>query len=120
MKYLMLVCLVATAWSGGLRAQSAPPTSVKQRPAPATSVAPAPAAREGRRVPARESYGRMLARKRQEQQARVGRVIKEKRREEKLAAKPQYANFENFGHRHPPKKRAPGKKKSCRECGMKH
>jgi len=39
---------------------------------------------------------------------------------EKEMKKPQYSDPTYFGHKHPPKKRKPGKKKFCKECGMVH
>jgi hypothetical protein len=34
--------------------------------------------------------------------------------------KPQYSDPTYFGHKKKPKKRPPGKKKFCKECGMNH
>ncbi len=34
--------------------------------------------------------------------------------------KPQYSDPSYFGHKRKPKKRPPGKKKFCKECGMYH
>ena len=34
--------------------------------------------------------------------------------------KPQYSDPSYFGHKHKPKKRKPGKKKFCKECGLVH
>ena len=34
--------------------------------------------------------------------------------------KPQYSDPSYFGHKKKPKKRPPGKKKFCKECGMYH
>ncbi|GAB4326766.1 MAG: hypothetical protein OHK0038_00150 [Flammeovirgaceae bacterium] len=34
--------------------------------------------------------------------------------------KPRYSNKMYFGHRKPPKKRPPHKRKLCKECGLKH
>ncbi len=39
---------------------------------------------------------------------------------EKDMRKPQFSDPSYFGHKHPPKKRPPGKKKFCKECGMVH
>ena len=39
---------------------------------------------------------------------------------EKELEKPQYSDPTYFGHKHKPKKRPPGKKKYCKECGMYH
>ncbi len=45
------------------------------------------------------------------------------KRDKKLARlmkKPQYADPSYFGHKHKPKKRPPGKRKLCKECGIVH
>jgi hypothetical protein len=34
--------------------------------------------------------------------------------------KPRYSNKMYFGHKKPPKKRPPHKRKLCKECGLKH
>lgn len=34
--------------------------------------------------------------------------------------KPQYSDPTYFGHKKPPKKRPPGKRKFCKECGIVH
>ncbi len=51
---------------------------------------------------------------------RMEALAKEKRKIEKLMAKPQYSNPMYFGHKRPPKKRKPGKMKYCKECGIRH
>ena len=38
----------------------------------------------------------------------------------RLSQKPQYSDPSYFGHKRKPKKRAPGKKKLCKECGILH
>ncbi|MDW7690978.1 hypothetical protein R9C00_20515 [Flammeovirgaceae bacterium SG7u.111] len=42
------------------------------------------------------------------------------RKEARLAKKPQYNDAMYFGHKKKPKKRPPGKRKMCKECGMVH
>ncbi|HYF68997.1 MAG TPA: hypothetical protein VD884_12725 [Ohtaekwangia sp.] len=51
---------------------------------------------------------------------RVEAVAKARRKNAKLAEKPQYSNPLYFGHKRPPKKRPPGKMKFCQECGIRH
>lgn len=51
---------------------------------------------------------------------RMEELEKTKRKNEKLAAKPQYSDPMYFGHKKPPKKRKPGKMKYCKECGLRH
>lgn len=56
----------------------------------------------------------------QEFRERMQKVQKQKRKEAKLAEKPQYSDPLYFGHKRPPKKRKNGKKKFCKECGLSH
>ncbi|WP_258103329.1 hypothetical protein [Marinoscillum sp. MHG1-6] len=51
---------------------------------------------------------------------RMKDVQKKKKKEAKLAEKPQYSNPLYFGHKKPPKKRPVGKRKFCDECGLVH
>ena len=51
---------------------------------------------------------------------RMEDLEKTKRKNEKLAAKPQYSDPMYFGHKKPPKKRKPGKMRFCKECGIRH
>jgi hypothetical protein len=52
--------------------------------------------------------------------ARLEELEKARRKTEKEMEKPQYADPLYFGHKHPPKKHAPGKMKFCKVCGIKH
>jgi hypothetical protein len=56
----------------------------------------------------------------QEYYARIESLEKTRRKNEKLMEKPQYSDPLYFGHKHPPKKHAPGKMKFCKVCGIKH
>jgi hypothetical protein len=51
---------------------------------------------------------------------RMEALEKTRRKNEKLAAKPQYSDPMYFGHKKPPKKRKPGKMRYCKECGIRH
>ena len=51
---------------------------------------------------------------------RMEELEKTRRKNEKLAQKPQYSDPMYFGHKRPPKKRKPGKMKYCKECGLRH
>lgn len=51
---------------------------------------------------------------------RMKKRLKQKAKEQEMAAKPQYSDPLYFGHKKPPKKRKPGKKKFCKECGLRH
>ncbi len=42
------------------------------------------------------------------------------REQAKEMEKPKYSDPAYFGHNKKPKKRAPGKKKFCKQCGIKH
>ncbi len=51
---------------------------------------------------------------------KMKKVYKKKRKNEKLAEKPEFNDPLYFGHKKPPVKRPLGKRKFCKECGMKH
>jgi hypothetical protein len=52
--------------------------------------------------------------------ARLEQIEKTRRKNEKMLEKPQYSDPTYFGHKRPPKKRARGKMKFCKECGIRH
>ncbi len=56
----------------------------------------------------------------QEFYERLEEVEKSRRKNERLAEKPQYSNPLYFGHKRPPKKRKPSRMKFCKECGIRH
>ncbi len=51
---------------------------------------------------------------------RMEEVAKQRRKNEKLMAQPQYSDPMYFGHKRPPKKRPPEKMKYCKVCGIRH
>ncbi len=51
---------------------------------------------------------------------RMEEVARQRRKNEKLLAKPQYSDPMYFGHKRPPKKRPPEKMKYCKVCGIRH
>lgn len=51
---------------------------------------------------------------------RMEDAAKRRQKMEKEMKKPQYSNPLYFGHKKPPKKRPPGKKKFCDVCGIVH
>lgn len=56
----------------------------------------------------------------QEFEDRVEANAKRRKKEAKLAEKPQYSDPSYFGHKKKPKKRPVGKRKFCKECGIVH
>ncbi|MCB0495022.1 MAG: hypothetical protein KDC79_02710 [Cyclobacteriaceae bacterium] len=56
----------------------------------------------------------------EEYEERMKAKAKEYKKLAKLIEKPQYSDPAYFGHKHKPKKRPPGKRKYCDECGMVH
>ena len=66
------------------------------------------------------AYTRQFDQKVQEYYARMEEDAKKYRKMDKEMKKPQFSNPTYFGHKHPPKKRPPGKKKYCKVCGMWH
>ena len=61
-----------------------------------------------------------LDQKVEEYHQRVKEVHKRNEKLARLSRKPQYSDPSYFGHKKKPKKRPPGKKKFCKECGMAH
>lgn len=55
-----------------------------------------------------------------EYEKRMEANVKKYKRMAKEMKKPQYSDPSYFGHKKKPKKRPPGKKKFCKECGMYH
>ena len=55
-----------------------------------------------------------------EYEERMKANAKKKRKISKKMRKPEYSNPAYFGHKRPPKKRAPGKKKFCKVCELVH
>lgn len=51
---------------------------------------------------------------------RMKKQLQEKAKAQQKANKPQYTDPLYFGHKKPPKKRKNGKKKFCKECGIRH
>ena len=68
----------------------------------------------------RSSISQQFDQKVQEYYARMETNAKKYKKMEREMKKPQYSNPAYFGHKHPPKKRPPGKKKYCKVCGMVH
>ena len=61
-----------------------------------------------------------LDQKVEEYHQRVKEVQKRNEKYARLSRKPQYSDPSYFGHKRKPKKRPPGKKKLCKECGIIH
>ncbi len=67
-----------------------------------------------------DSYNEKFDDKVKEYYARMEANAKKYKKMEREMKKPQYSDPTYFGHKHPPKKRPPGKKKYCKICGMYH
>ena len=65
-------------------------------------------------------FNRRMDQKMVEFQKRMKENAKEDRKEARLMKKPQYSDPMYFGHKKKPKKRPPGKRKFCKECGIVH
>lgn len=55
-----------------------------------------------------------------EQQMRMQANARQQKKMMREMEKPQYSDPSYLGHKRPPRKNPPGKKKFCRECGMWH
>lgn len=63
-----------------------------------------------------DKYGRLE----KEYVQRMKKVRKQKKKEAKMAEKPQYSDPLYFGHKRKPKIRPVGKRKFCKECHIVH
>ena len=68
----------------------------------------------------KNSYAREFDIKIKEYEDRMQANAKKYEKLAKEAEKPQYSDPTYFGHKNPPKKRKPGKKKFCKECEIVH
>jgi hypothetical protein len=66
------------------------------------------------------SYKRYYDVKVREFEDRKDAVAREEKKKAREMKKPQYSDPSYFGHKKKPKKRPPGKKKYCKECGLIH
>ncbi len=66
------------------------------------------------------SYSNRFDKKIEEYEERMENNAKKYKKMAKEMKKPQYSDPTHFGHKKKPKKRPPGKKKFCKECGMYH
>lgn len=67
-----------------------------------------------------ERYFKSLQHKREDFYDRMEANAKKYKKMQKEMEKPQYSDPMYFGHKKKPKKRPPGKRKFCKECGMVH
>lgn len=67
-----------------------------------------------------KAFNRNMDQKMAEFRQRIKQNAKQDRKEARLAMKPQYSDPSYFGHKKKPKKRKPGKRKFCKECGITH
>ncbi len=66
------------------------------------------------------SYADVYDQKIREYEERMQAAVKQREKDEREMKKPQYSDPAFFGHKRKPKKRPPGKKKYCKECGLYH
>jgi hypothetical protein len=67
-----------------------------------------------------ESLSGEFDRKVDEYHERMEENARQRKKMAKEMEKPQYSDPTYFGHKKKPKKRPPGKKKFCKECGLTH
>ncbi|MGB3181545.1 MAG: hypothetical protein WBB45_09155 [Cyclobacteriaceae bacterium] len=66
-------------------------------------------------------YDARYRKQREKDQKKREKALRKKyRKQAKMAEDPQYSDPMYFGHKRPPKKRKPGKKKFCKVCEMVH
>ncbi len=69
---------------------------------------------------ARAMFNKHLDVKKKEYDKRMQANAKEAKKMRREMEKPQYSDPSYFGHKKKPKKRPPGKRKFCKECGIWH
>ncbi|HNP17496.1 MAG TPA: hypothetical protein PKL31_03590 [Fulvivirga sp.] len=69
---------------------------------------------------ARGIFNRKMDLKIKEFDKRMQANAKAERKKQREMRKPQYSDPSYFGHKKKPKKRPPGKRKFCKECGIWH
>ena len=88
----------------------------------------APIAPEKMKAPARpkskksfsKKYYKTLEDTHEEFQQRMEANAKKTRKKQRAMEQPQYSDPSYFGHKKKPKKRKPGQRKFCKECGIVH
>lgn len=68
----------------------------------------------------KKGHGIDYEEKQKEFEKRMKENAKKYKKMQKEMEKPQYSDPTYFGHKKKPKKRKPGKKKFCKECGLTH
>lgn len=92
--------------------------STTQQPTSLNPLGPAEndyAPKASRKSPKGATYG-----SEREYYDRMEALEKVRKKNEKMAEKPQYSDPLYFGHKRPPKKRKASKMKFCKECGIRH
>jgi len=65
-------------------------------------------------------FNKRMDKKKEEFYDRMEANAKRRKKMAKEMKKPQYSDPMYFGHKRKPKKRSPGKRKFCKECGIVH
>ncbi|ELR71234.1 hypothetical protein C900_02849 [Fulvivirga imtechensis AK7] len=86
---------------------------------PEKAMAPAKTKRS-KKQSFRARYNKNLDKKKEEFQKRMEANAKAYKKMQRQMEKPQYSDPMYFGHKKKPKKRPPGKRKFCHECGIVH
>lgn len=87
---------------------------------PEKAMSPAKTTKKNKKRSFRARYNKNLDRKQEEFRERMEANAKEYKKAQRQMEKPQYSDPMYFGHKKKPKKRPPGKRKFCKECGIVH
>lgn len=122
MKYLLIVSFFIALTSNGLLAQTSgtAPSSVDPNPSFYNVTSSKSAKSKKVKKSKTKSPNVYYDQKIREYEDRMKKNAKASRKMEKKMMKPQYSDQTYFGHKRPPKKRKPGKRKFCKECGIVH
>ncbi|EMR02332.1 hypothetical protein [Cesiribacter andamanensis] len=109
-----------TSQAAGAGTQQAASPSSRSTGAESTSTSAMSSGRTSTKKANSKVYQRTHADLVKEAEQRQEANAKRREKEAKLAEKPQYSDPSYFGHKKKPKKRAVGKRKLCKECGIVH
>ena len=125
MRYLLIISVffICTLLSGDLMGQSKENKQLPSSRDPGFHYHPGKKKKQGffkrlfsRDQSTKEYFDQTL----ENYEKRKKEVAKEKAKMAKEMEKPQYSDPTYFGHKKKPKKRPPGKRKFCEECGIRH
>ena len=120
-KYKIIFIFLLVICSTAVYAQSKKNSKKKQKPEyDRGATYEIESSKKSKKKKAKYSLAGEYDQKVEEYHKRMEANAKKYKKMAKEMEKPQYSDPSYFGHKKKPKKRPPGKKKFCKECGMYH